>query len=170
MLWLRNVAAAALAATVFGAVQDSTARDDWRSRQVRWWDDDALIEDAIVSAARLQAERKAQSDRSLVDHSWRVVSLLLLFDSRNSSRSLDALAGVSSYYLGESGNEIYECLLLRKGVQIRARLEKRLTESTTECSRSTGNSGVCLSETDFKNRLKRILTEIDKNTPCTIEQ
>lgn len=145
--------------------------ETWRHRQVVWWNEDTLIKNAIVSGARLMAERRPlQSDSAFVDHQWHVVSLLLLFDSRQTDASRKTLASLSSYYLGESGGEIYRCLLLRKGASIRNDLAAVLRVTPTECSRELGKSAACLSAEAVKRSVEDVLRDIEKNTPCTIEQ
>ena len=151
--------------------QPAVPSRDWRTQQTAWWSEDRLLKDAIVSTAHLVAERRdLQSAPPFVEHASDVLSLVLLFDSRQSEESLGTLASLNSYYLGESAGEIYRCLLLRKGGRIRPQLARLESEAPTECLQRFGKGNTCLTQEAAQRRLAGILSDIERNAPCTIEQ
>lgn len=173
----RAVAVAVLCAS---PVAHSSAERDWRGAQDTWWNDAELVKDAIVAGAALKAMTPdLAQDKRATDHFWRLSTVLLLFDSMSSQKSLAMLASLSPYYLGEAPDEIYSCLVQRKGKRIAPFLRK-LAESkiANEClqrfgmPREPGQTGrrLCLDTDEHRLRLQELLARIDRDQPCTIEK
>src|SRR5262245_20298140 len=83
---------------------------DWRSKQRIWWKEEKIVKEVIIShLALLEKFPALQREEELYSD---IFNLLLLFDSMSSKESLETLASLSSYYIGEYQGEVYLCLLL----------------------------------------------------------
>ena len=166
---------------VFGAEEGGNRNSgvaDWRVKQNIWWKDYNVIKEAIVSQnAVVVAHPDLLTDGAFIKHASLVNDLLLLFDSMRSEKSMETLASLSPYYLGEAGDEIYSCVLLRKGRRIKPVLSQLLKSPHNECMERFAASGgkpdtaqVCFTDQEYRNRLKQFLVDIDKNVPCSLEE
>lgn len=144
------------------------AGKDWRVAQKKWWHEDEIIEEVIVSYLKILEKypdliREAEFDSNIMD-------LLLLFDSMGSRKSIKTLCSLSSYYLGEHPHEVYSCLLLRKGRSALPFLEALLKSEENECISKFGSkSKTCLDNETYKGELSIIVEQIKRNDSCTIE-
>jgi len=154
----------------------STSEDS--SQQTIWWEDDQLVKDAIISSLVVAAAHpNLMSDERFAEHLSDVEELVLLFDSMSSDRSVNTLASLSPYYLGEASSEMYACLVVRKRERIRQALLGLLSSKKNECIDKYGNSvpsgigiSVCLPDGTYRRNLKQYLKSIDERKKCTIEQ
>lgn len=154
------------------ASDKSEDQNDWRAKQVRWWSDDQLVKDVLVSSVALKGKiPNSESDPAVNDFMWDVGKLILLYDSMSSNKSLETLASLNPYYLGEATGEIYHCVLRRKGKRIEPALTRLLNSNRNECTQKYGtNSPYCLRDDLYREKLKSTIEAIKKNTPCVIEQ
>lgn len=162
------------------ALRAGTDENSSQSKQNIWWDDGQLVKGAIVSALALQAANPSlRSDPKFTEHMSSVTDLLLLFDSMESKKGLQALAELTSYYLGEHPHEIFSCLLRRKGKVMQPILTGLLASKRNECISKIGEPklnpqglevSVCLSEVEYRKQLADSVAAIGRGTPCIIEQ
>lgn len=84
---------------------------------------------------------------------------------------------MSGYYLGLRGEELYDCLSLRKGRTIGPYLKQYLHKGNTECSQELGSSftrpsdalgghALCLTDQQQTAHLTRLMAEIDSRKKC----
>ena len=151
--------------------------ENWRSRQLVWWKDDVLIKKAILSGISLRARYPRLTNDEVGDeHFSDVGEMLLLFDSMSSDRSIRTLASLAPYYLGSSTDEIYSCLVIRKGKTINKFLVDLKNSDSDECINTFKRAykhdigKVCLSSDAYKEKLTTLIESINKNRSCTIEQ
>ena len=99
-----------------------------------------------------------------------MMDLFLLFDAWDSDAALIELAALSSYYTGESSNEIYSCIVVRKGPRIVPFLERE-AQGNGECaSRFAEKKGVCVEEKWRRSRLRSLSHRIESGERCTVDQ
>ena len=137
-----------------------------------------LLKRAIVSnLALLIQEQGARSDKASAQQSEYPVHQLLSFDQLSSPEALGVLAGLSGYYLGAPGEELYDCLSLRKGRALEPYLEHYLHNGNAECSQELGQSftrpssalggnALCPSGQQQKAHLTRLIAELDSAKTC----
>lgn len=151
---------------------------DWRNQQEIWWSNDNIIKDTVLSVLAIKNKHlklgKNEDEAEYADLLNDIGYLLLLFDSMNSERSLSTLASFLPYNIGESGSEIYHCLLIRKGKKIKPYLIRISQISNDECIEKFGKkSSICknnLSTQMINQEIGNIIESIDKNNSCTIEK
>jgi hypothetical protein len=98
-----------------------------------------LLKRAIVSnLALFVKEQTSRSDKAYGALSENVARKLSLFDTLGSPEALGVLASLSGYYLGARGEELYRCLVLRKGKALEPYLEQYLHNGNPECSQELG--------------------------------
>jgi hypothetical protein len=138
-----------------------------------------LLKRAIVSdLALLIQERSARSDKASSDHSEYPVRQLLSFDQLSSPAALGVFAGLSGYYLGAPGEELYDCLSLRKGKALEPYLEQYLHNGNAECSQELGQSftrpssalggyALCPNGQQQKAHLITLIAQLDSARACS---
>jgi len=95
----------------------------------------------------------------------------LILDSRNDRTTLNVLASLSSYRLGASGGEVYQCVLRRKGSKILPQLQNILASGKNECAESIGrNAPSCQTTSEHETWLKDTIVAIKADRSCTIDQ
>jgi hypothetical protein len=100
-----------------------------------------LLKRAIVSdLALLVQEQSGRSDKAYADHWQQLVGQLSSFDQLSSPGALEVFASLSAYYLGTRGEELYDCLSLRKGKVLEPYLEQYIHNGNVECSQQLGQS------------------------------
>ena len=138
-----------------------------------------LLKRAIVSDLALFTQaHTARSDKAYTDLSEYVVRRLSLFDPLDSPTALQVFAGLSGYYLGARGEELYDCLSLRKGKALKPYLEQYIHNGNAECSKELGQSftkpsialggyAICPSDQQQKAHLAALIAEIDSARKCS---
>ena len=138
-----------------------------------------LLKRAIVSDLALFTQsRTVRSDKAYTDLSESVVHRLSLFDPLNSPEALQVFARLSGYYLGARGEELYDCLSLRKGKALEPYLEQYIHNGNAECSQELGQSftkpsaalsgyALCPSDQQKKAHLAALIAEIDSTKKCS---
>jgi hypothetical protein len=99
-------------------------------------------------------------------HSDDVNALLVLFDNMHSEESDRILASLGSYYFGEAAGELYECVVLRKGKEMRRYLRSEL--ASNECAKRYGriHAALCMNSKDFTSYMSSILSQLDRGQIC----
>jgi hypothetical protein len=138
-----------------------------------------LLKRAIVSSLALFVkEQTSRSDKAYTAVSENVVSRLSLFDPLGSSEALGVLASLSGYYLGARGEELYRCLVLRKGKALEPYLEQYLHNRNPECSQELGATftkpssaldgyALCRSDQQQKAHLATLIAAIYSESACS---
>jgi len=138
-----------------------------------------LLKRAIVSDLALFTQaHTVRSDKAYADLSEYVVRRLSLFDPLDSPAALQVFAGLSGYYLGARGEELYDCLTLRKGKALEPYLEQYLHNGNAECSQELGQSftkpsnalgryALCPSGQRQQAHLAALIAEIDSAKKCS---
>lgn len=137
-----------------------------------------LLKRSIVSdLAVFVKEQPARSDKAYSQHSDYVVHQLALFDPLSSQEALGMFGSLSGYYLSSRGEQLYDCLALRKGKSLKPFLEQYLINGNTECSTELGQTfakpsvaldgnALCASDQQQKVHLAILIAEIDSGTAC----
>jgi hypothetical protein len=143
-------------------------------------DGPALIKDAIVAGAALQALHPELADDDRASKQvWKLSRLVVAFDPLNSPDGLRRLVSLASYYLGEATNGLYECVLVRKGARVKTLLNELAASGQNECEtvllpqlgeRPAGSPRVCLSTKETHDRISAVLTRMTKHERCDLEQ
>jgi hypothetical protein len=132
-----------------------------------------LLKRAIVSdLALLIQEQGARSDKEYPVHQ------LLSFDQLSSPEALGVFASLSGYYLGARGEELYDCLSLRKGKGLEPYLEQYLHNGNAECSQQLGQTfttpssalggyPLCPDGRQQKAHLTTLIAELDSARTCS---
>jgi hypothetical protein len=145
------------------------AEDTGVSRSGVWWTDAKLVKSVLINYLGFRAEN--QSVAANTGFGTDVIDLVLLFDAWDKPGDLQALASLSSYYLGAHGGETYSCLVVRKGRAILPELEQEMARRPSECSKRYGDKeGVCFSNETRISRLRGMIERIESNQTCTVEQ
>ncbi len=149
--------------------QPPRVRPDWRAEQEIWWTDSGLVKRALVEHLRLQDRHPQLKDEH--DAYWSIASLVLLLDGRSDPLTLQTLADLTSYYWGESGGEVFQCVVLRKGKAIVPFLQRSLDAPENDCHEALGENGSgCLQETEYRKGLRALLNAIARDERCAIER
>jgi len=151
------------------AQKPSGSSTDWRAKQDVWWSAGNLVKGALVAYLQLQ-DRHPEIQRE-VEPGWDIASLILILDSHSDASTLKALSELSSYYLGESGGELFHCVVLRKGSTLAPNLRKLLADDRSDCRVTLGKESThCLSDAEYRSNLQGIIAELGRNQSCTIEK
>ena len=143
--------------------------EEWRSRQSIWWNDTALVKDAVCKYAQWMHELPEPERSTAPD--WEISKLVLILDKRDDESSLRALSDLTSYYLGESGGEVLRCVTIRKGKAIVPLLKKDLSVTENDCLASSKNQhGACRTVDEYHNYVTELVNAIERNQSCYIEQ
>jgi len=138
-----------------------------------------LLKRAIVSDLALYIQKQSvRSDKAYADHSAYLVRRLSLLDSLGSPEALAMFASLSGYYLGTRGEELYDCLALRKGKALEPYLEEYVRNGNAECSQELGQGftkpsyalrgyALCPSGQQQKAHLTTLIAEIDSSKSCS---
>jgi hypothetical protein len=137
-----------------------------------------LKREIVSDLALFIQEQGVRSDKAYADHSAYLVRRLSLFDSLGSPEALAMFASLSGYYLGARGEELYDCLSLRKGKALEPYLEKYVRNGNAECSQELGQSftkpsdalrgyALCPSGQQQKAHLTSLIAEIDSSQSCS---
>jgi hypothetical protein len=156
---------------VVGCVHRASTRQPagWRAEQEVWWTRSGLVKDAIVSYLRFLDEHPEVDEAS--SPYWEIVSLILLLDGEHDTATLEALADLTSYYIGESGAEVMHCIILRTGSKLTPMLEERLSSGRNDCHAVLGASSTrCLAGDDYRAFLEGTLKAIKRDESCYIER
>ena|SRR5882762_6300 len=141
----------------------------WRKQQTIWWNDAQLVKSAI--SGYLKLFNSSPELRSKDNPLWDIDSLVLILDARNDEATLKALVSLSSYNLGASGSEVYQCVLWRKGPKIVPLLQTTLASGMNECEESVGRGAlVCRTKAENAGWLKDNIEAIKADRSCMIEQ
>ncbi len=141
----------------------------WRADQEVWWTTPDLVKNAIVAYLRFLDENP-DAERAPSPY-WEIVSLALLLDRREEPEALEALADLTSYYVGESGNELLHCVVLRSGPGVAPFLKERLRSGPNDCQTVLGaTSKQCLAERDYRAFLEATLAAINRDESCHVER
>lgn len=137
-----------------------------------------LLKRAIVSdLAIFVQEQTGPSPKASLQHSQYVVRHLELFDPLDSPEALGLFASLSGYYLGAAGNQVYDCLSLRKGRPLEPYFAQYLSKGNTECAVQLGDTflkpsdvlgghSLCPSDAQQKARLAMLISEIGSGKTC----
>ena len=169
----RNILLTAVALTIAGwgaiASAGGNSSSDWRSKQEIWWNDADLVGHAISAFYRYKGATP-ELQFSKQNPTWEIGSLLLVLDRKSDQKTLDVLAGLTSYYLGESINPVFECVVRRKGAKIDRALAILQKSGHNACSAALGpNNAGCLTPDAHKQRLDFLRGAIKEEQPCYIE-
>jgi hypothetical protein len=138
-----------------------------------------LLKRAIVSdLAIFVDEQHTRSDKAYAEHSDYVVRHLSLFDPLHSPDALAVFAGLTGYYLGNRGEDIYHCLSLRKGRGLEPYLEAYLRKGNSECIQELGANfaqpsealqgyALCPSDAQQKAHIALLINEINARDSCS---
>jgi hypothetical protein len=138
-----------------------------------------LLKRAIVAnLALFVQEQTGRSDKAHAALSETVARRLSLFDSLGSPEALGVLASLSGYYLGARGEELYRCLVLRKGKSLEPYLEHYLHNGNPECSQEQGPTftkpssaldgyALCRNDQQHKAHLATLIAAIYSASPCS---
>jgi hypothetical protein len=107
-----------------------------------------------------------------------LVHQLPLFDPMNSPEALGVFADLSGYYLGTRGEELYDCLSLRKGKTLKPYLEQYLGNGNAECAQELGQRftkpsdalggyALCPNGQQQKAHILALISEIDSGKSCS---
>jgi len=139
----------------------------------------ALLKQAIISdLAFLIAEQSGRPDKAYEERSEDLVQQLSLFDRLDSTAALEEFASLSGYYFGARGQELFDCLSLRKGKAFEPYLEPYIRNGNAECSQKLGQSftrpgntlggfASCPTDQELKARLTILMAEIDAAKTCS---
>jgi len=133
---------------------------------------------AIVSDLAHLIEEQTAGGKASAGHSEYLVRQLSLFDPLGSPAALEAFAGLSGYYLGARGEELYDCLSLRKGKALKPYLEEYIHNGNAECTEELGQSftkpsdalggyALCPTGQQQKTHLATLIAEIDSAKTCS---
>ena len=166
---LVGLAAVSLALSACAAQKPPEPHHESQERQGVWWTDGGLIKNALVAYFRL--EEHHPDLEKVHDLYWNTVSLVLILDGRNDPTTLQTLADLSSYYWGESGGEMFDCVVWRKGGAIVPYLQKHLDDLPSDCRITLGDgSARCLQEAEYRGHLRGLLSSIARNESCSVER
>jgi hypothetical protein len=138
-----------------------------------------LLKRTIVSnLALFTQEHTGRSDKAYADLSEYMVHQLSLFDPLDSPEALGVFADLNGYYLSARGEELYDCLSLRKGKALEPYLEQYLRNGNAECPQELGQSftkpsdalggyALCPSGQQQKAHLAALIAEIDSAKKCS---
>jgi hypothetical protein len=138
-----------------------------------------LLKRTIVSdLALVVQEQGGRSDKAYAEQSNYLLRQLAFFDRLNVPGALGVFADLTGYYLGASGEELYNCLSLRKGKALKPYLEKYLRQDNAECAQGLGQSftkasaalggyALCPSSEQQKVHLRTLLGEINSSKNCS---
>jgi hypothetical protein len=137
-----------------------------------------LLKRAIVSDLAIFIQEQNGQPETGKDHTNYVVSRLLLFDPMDSPEALGVLASLSGYYLGARAEEVYRCLLLRKGEKIVPSLAHYQRSGNSECARELGQgfespsavlegNALCPNDQRQIKYLAHLITQIDSGKACS---
>jgi hypothetical protein len=133
-----------------------------------------LLKRAIVSDLALFIQEQNGRPDKVYEY---LVRKLSSFDRLSSPEALAVFASLSGYYLGASGEELYDCLSLRKGKALEPYLE-RYIHGNAECSQELGRSftkssaalggyALCPNAQQQKVHLTTLIAEIDSAKLCS---
>jgi hypothetical protein len=152
---------------------------DWRAVQDVHWNNAELIKAAIVSNHKLLLlDPKLEMDQTFNEHSADVAELLLVLDPDVSEPGLEVIGSLASYRLNSAEDEIYACLVQRKGSRIVPILRRLLESQSSECiekysdsrkSKNQETSSICRSEVSYRDNIRRLLRLISVDAPCTYD-
>jgi hypothetical protein len=138
-----------------------------------------VLKRAIVSnLALFVTEQTSRSDKAYAALSENLVRKLSLFDSLGSPEALGVLASLSGYYLGARGEELFRCLVLRKGKALEPYLEQYLHNGNPDCSQQLGATftkpssaldgyALCPSDQWQKAQLTTLIAAIYSESACS---
>jgi len=141
----------------------------WRAAQEIWWTTPSLVKNAIVAYLRFLDGhpdlQQAPSPR------WEIVSLVLILGDQQTPEALKALSDLTSYYLGESGDEVLHCVIMRTGQKLEPLLQERLTSKSNDCQGTLGaDSKLCLTQAAYRSALEGTIAAIKRDERCYIER
>jgi hypothetical protein len=138
-----------------------------------------VLKRAIVSNLGLfVTEQTSRSDKAYAALSENLVRKLALFDQLGSPEALGVLASLSGYYLGARGEELYRCLVLRRGKALEPYLVQYLHNGNPECSQQLGpiftkpssaldGYALCPSDQQQKAHLTTLIAAIYSESRCS---
>jgi hypothetical protein len=138
-----------------------------------------LLKQAIISdLAFFIVEQSSRPDKAYAEHSTDLIQRLSLFDRLDSPAALEEFASLDGYYLGAPGEELFDCLALRKGRALKPYLEQSLYSGNAECSQKLGQSftkpsdvlggyALCATDQQQKAHLRILIGEIDAAKTCS---
>ena len=170
---LTAIAAFAFFAVGLGVSLPVLAATGWRSQQEKWWISSESLRTAIITLARVRS-LLPQSSEATSDIADSTIALLVLFDEDDSAGSLDSLARLAAYDIGEAPSEVYECLVQRKGEIILGRLQTMMrSDSVDDCVSRHGRATAMCVENRKTNathdRLESLARRIKMDAQCSIE-
>jgi hypothetical protein len=138
-----------------------------------------LLKRSIISDLALFVEEQhTRSEKAYSDHSDYVVRHLSLFDSIHSPEALNIFASLSGYYPGNRGEDLYHCIALRKGKDLKPYLEQYLRDGNDECTQELGpnfgqpsdalmGQALCPSNAQQNARISLLINEINSRDNCS---
>jgi hypothetical protein len=138
-----------------------------------------LLKRAIVSdLALFVTEESDRPDKAYAEQWKHLVRQLSSFDPLDSPAALEVFAGLSAYYVGARGEELYDCLSLRKGKALEPYLEQYIHNGNAECAQGLGQSftkpsnalggyALCPSDQQQIAHLTTLIAEIDSAKTCS---
>jgi hypothetical protein len=138
-----------------------------------------LLKRAIVADLAIYSQdQEPRSNGAYAEHMKYIVSQLSRFEQINSPEALDVFASLTGYYLGASGERLYECLAPRKGKAVKPQLEQYFQNGNPECLKELGRDfskpsasldgyAFCSTSQEQAERLKGLIAGIDNGQSCT---
>jgi hypothetical protein len=138
-----------------------------------------LLKQAIISdLVSFIVEQGGRPEKAYAKQSEDLVQRLSLFDRLDSPAALEELASLSGYYLGARGEEVFDCLALRKGKALEPYLEQSIHSGNAECSQKLGPSftkpsdvlggyALCPTDQQQKAQLTTLIGEMDAAKTCS---
>ena len=125
--------------------------------------DPILMQETIVSV--LAAGEKCRC----IDRMQAAIQpLLFALSKQNGTVANKVLVALSTYRLGVANDEIYQCILQRRGPQVVARLMAKGAKNDCIQRLGTGSS-LCLSEAERKHVAEDVLRAIKAGSKCELE-
>jgi hypothetical protein len=137
-----------------------------------------LLKRAIISDLVLLVQEQNGGRPHKAERSEYLIRQLSGFDRLSSPGALEVFAGLSGYYLGARGEDLYDCLSLRKGKALEPYLEQYVHSDDAECSQklrqsftkpndALGGYALCPSGQQQKAHLTALIAKIDSAKPCS---
>ncbi len=127
----------------------------------------AVVSGILLSRIHPELTRDPEAQAPL----WRIQSLFVLFLGSNDDKVLTALGDLNSYRTDGALSELLRCVQVQAGPAYQAKLKRLLDAGSNDCQRnSTATAkGICLSSTEFKNRLLEVIESRTSGRRCEVE-
>jgi hypothetical protein len=124
-----------------------------------------LVKEAIVNVFRLRSSTRTPDEVQLA-----VQPLLFVLAQNEDADTGKVLSDLTSYDLGEANDEIFRCILTRRGIADPAFVSTLARAGVNDCQAQLGkNSAVCVANADRERYVKRVRASIVAKDSCDIE-